>query len=160
MAVKPIPDGYTSLTPYLFIGGAAKALEFYKAAFGAVEIFRMPGPGGLVGHAEMKIGNAIFMFSDENPKWGTKSPTTLGGSPASLMVYVENVDEAFEKAVAAGATVVRPLANQFYGDRSGSLVDPFGHQWMLATHIEDVPPEEMTRRMAEMAKTMGENCEG
>ena len=153
---KPIPDGYHSLTPYLYIRNAAKALEYYKKAFGAQELFRMACPDGeSIGHAEMKVGDSIFMLADEMPAHGIKSPQSIGGSASALMIYVPDVDAVFQRAVSAGGTVVRPLKNQFYGDRSGSLTDPFGHQWTIATHVEDVPPDEMERRaakaMAEMA---------
>ncbi len=147
MTVKFIPDGYHSLTPYLIVDGAARALEFYAKAFGAIEKFRMPVPGGRIGHAEMRLGTSMFMLADENPEMGARSPKSVGGTPVSLMVYVEDVDQVFHQAVQAGATVERPLANQFYGDRTGGVLDPFGHRWYLATHVEDVPPEEMERRM-------------
>ena len=146
MAVKPIPDGYHSVTPYLIIDGAARALEFYAKAFGAQETFRMPAPGGRIGHAEMRVGTSMIMLADEHPETGARSPKSFGGSPISLMVYVEDVDKVFARAVEAGATVQRPLANQFYGDRTGGIVDPFGHVWYLATHIEDVSSAEMERR--------------
>jgi PhnB protein len=146
--VKPIPDGYSTVTPYLFIKGAAAAIEYYKKVFGAQEIMHLPAPGGLVGHAELKIGNSVIMLSDENPQWGTKGPHTLGGSATSLHVYVENVDSVVQKALAEGAQLHRPVKDQFYGDRSGSVVDPFGHLWSIATHIEDVSPEEIEKRMA------------
>jgi PhnB protein len=146
MAVKPIPDGYHSVTPYLIVDGAARALDFYKRAFGAEETFRMPGPDGRIGHAEMRVGDSMIMLADQHPEAGAKGPKSYGGSPVSLMVYVENVDKVFAQAVSAGATVERPLANQFYGDRTGGIVDPFGHKWYLATHIEDVAPAEMERR--------------
>ncbi len=152
MAVKPIPDGYHSVTPYLIIDGAARALDFYRKAFGAEETVRMPGPDGKIGHAEMRIGNSVVMLADQNPEMGAKGPKAYGGSPITLMIYVENVDKVFAQAVAAGATVERPLANQFYGDRTGGIVDPFGHKWYLATHIEDVAPEEMKRRMKAQQK--------
>jgi len=151
MAVKPIPDGYHTVTPYLVCKGAAQALDFYKAAFGATEIMRHE-MGGVIGHAEVRIGDSIVMLADEFPQMGAVSPKTLGGTPAGLCLYLENVDAAVEKAVQAGCTVERPLQNQFYGDRSATLLDPFGHKWTLATHVEDVPPEEMKRRMAAHAK--------
>src|SRR5713226_6977796 len=141
MAVKPIPDGYHSVTPYLIIDGAARALDFYRKAFGAEETVRMPGPDGKIGHAEMRIGNSVVMLADQNPEMGAKGPKAYGGSPITLMIYVENVDKVFAQAVAAGATVERPFVNQFYDDRTGGIVDPFGHKWYLATHIEDVAPE-------------------
>ena len=147
--VKPVPDGYHSLTPYLYVKGGAKALEFYAKALGAQELFRMPGPGGQIGHAEMKIGDSVFMLADEMPSCGVKSPTSLGGNGSSLMIYVPDVDASFKRAIQAGAKEVRPLTNQFYGDRSGTIVDPFGHQWTIATHVEDVPPDELERRAAE-----------
>ena len=152
MAVKPIPDGYHSVTIYLTLSGAADALEFYKKAFGAIELFRIPGPDGRLGHAEMKIGDSIVMMSDEFPEMNVKSPRTLGGTSAGICLYVPNVDELFAQAVAAGGTIERPLQNQFYGDRSGTIIDPFGHKWTIATHIENVTPEEMDRRHKEMAK--------
>jgi PhnB protein len=150
--VKPIPEGYHSLTPYLFIRGAAEAIEFYKKAFNATEIFRMPGPGGRIGHAEIKIGDSAIMLADENPQMNALSPQTVGGCPFLLHLYVEDVDAMFAQAIAAGAKVTRPIENQFYGDRSGGLEDPFGFKWYLATHTEDVAPEEMQRRMAAMKK--------
>jgi PhnB protein len=149
MAVKPVPDGYHSVTPYLIVDGAARALDFYKQALGAEELVRMPGPGGRVAHAEVRIGDSMVMLADENAQMGARGPKSLGGSPITLMVYVEDVDKVFARAVAAGATVERPIANQFYGDRTGGIVDPFGHKWYLATHIEDVSPEEMKKRMSE-----------
>jgi PhnB protein len=153
MAVKPVPEGYHSVTPYLIVDGAAKAIEFYKTAFGAVELMRMPGPGGKIGHAEIKIGNSPIMMADEHPEIGARGPQSFGGSPMMLMVYLDDVDAVVQRAVAAGATLVRPLENKFYGDRSGTLKDPFGHQWEIATHVEDVPPEEMERRSKEWAKS-------
>jgi PhnB protein len=147
--VKAIPDGYHSVTPYLAIDGATDAIEFYKKAFGAKEIYRMPMPGGKIGHAELQIGDSRIMLADENPEMGGRSPKALGGSPVGLMIYLENVDQVFHQALAAGARVIRPLKDQFYGDRSGNLEDPFGHKWTLSTHIEDVAPEEMEKRMKE-----------
>lgn len=147
MAVKPIPDGYHSVTPYIYVRGAADAIAFYEKAFGAVELMRLPMPGGMIGHAEIRIGDSVVMLSDEMPEWGNKSPQTLGGTSAGLMVYVPNVDALFAQAVAAGASVHKPLADQFYGDRSGSVLDPYGHNWTIATHTEDVPHEEMAARM-------------
>ena len=148
MAVKPIPDGYHSLTPYLIVRGAAAAIDFYKQAFGATELMRLPGPDGKVGHAEIRIGDSIIMLADECPEG--KSPDTLGGSPVTLMLYVEDCDAMFHKAIAAGGTVARPLADQFYGDRFGGVKDPFGHVWHVATHKEDVTPEEVARRMEKL----------
>jgi PhnB protein len=149
--VKPIPDGYHSVTPYLIIKGAADAIEFYKKAFGATELLRMPTPGGKVGHAEIKIGDSPIMLADESPEMGNSSPTTLGGTPVSILIYVEDVDTIFKQAIAAGGEQQKPVQDQFYGDRSGSLKDPFGHVWHVATHKEDVSPEEMDKRMAAVA---------
>lgn len=150
--VKAIPDGYHTFTPYLFIQGAAAAIEFYKKAFGATERVRVAAPDGKIGHAEIEIGDSVIMLSEENDKMGARGPQTLGGSPVLLHLYVPDVDSQFAQAIAAGAKVVKPLANQFYGDRSGGLEDPFGYQWYLATHIEDVPPDEMQRRAEEAMK--------
>lgn len=148
MAVKPIPEGYHSVTPYLIVSNAGRALEFYKNAFGAKELMRMEQPGGRIGHAEIEIGDSRVMLADEFPEMGAKSPDSLGGSPVGLMLYVQDVDSQFKQAITAGAKEVRPVQDQFYGDRSGTLVDPFGHQWTLGTHKEDVSDEEMKRRMA------------
>ena len=145
MPVKPIPDGYHRVTPYLIIKGAAEALDFYKTVFGAVELFRMPGPDGRIGHAEIKIGDSPVMMADEYPEMGYRNPKALGGTPVGLMIYVPNVDEMFTKAVAAGAKVLKPIQDQFYGDRSGTIEDPFGHQWTISTHIKDVTPEEIQK---------------
>ena len=150
MAVKPIPDGYHSLTPYLVVDGAAKALEYYAQAFGATELFRMEHEGK-IGHAEMKIGNSPFMLSDEHPERGFRGPQALGGSPVGLMIYVDDVDTVFKQAIDAGGVEKNAVQDQFYGDRSGTLTDPFGHVWTVATHKEDVSPEEMDKRMAAMA---------
>ena len=147
MGVKAIPEGYYSLTPYLVIKGAAKAMEFYAKAFGAVEMVRMPGPGDHVMHAEMKIGNSMLMLADESPERGHLSPATLGGTSSSVMLYTDDVDATFKRAVEAGATVEMPPADMFWGDRMGNLKDPFGHNWAIATHKEDVSPEEMEKRM-------------
>ena len=152
MAVKPIPDGYHSVTPYLIMNDAAAALEFYKKAFGAVELMRMPAPGGRIGHAEIRIGDSPVMLADENLQMNARSARTIGGSPVSLMVYVEDVDAVVAQAVAAGGKLVRPVANQFYGDRTGGIDDPFGYHWYIATHVEDVPPAELEKRAA---KAMG-----
>jgi PhnB protein len=148
-AVKPIPEGYTTVTPYLIIKGAAEAIEFYKNAFGAQELFRMPMPDGRIGHAEIQIGDAKIMLAEEMEEMGHRSPQSLGGCPVGFAVYVENVDTEFQRAIDAGATLVRPLENKFYGDRMGSVRDPFGFEWSLGTHIEDVAPEEMARRADE-----------
>lgn len=145
--VKAIPDGYHSVTPYLIVDGGAEAIEFYKKAFGAKELNRMPAPNGRLGHAEIQVGNSRVMLADENPGIDARSPKSLGGTPVSLMIYVEDVDRVFQQAMAAGARILSPLKDQFYGDRSGNLEDPFGHKWTLATHIEDVAPDEMEKRM-------------
>lgn len=150
MTVKPIPEGYHSITPYLIVKGASDAIEFYKNVFGATELMRMPGPGGALMHAEIKIGDSFVMLADEFPQMDALSPKTIGGSPVGLMIYLPNVDEVFHRAIAAGAKELRPLQNQFYGDRSGTVEDPFGHKWTVSTHVEDVAPEEMNRRMAAM----------
>lgn len=150
MNVKPIPDGYTSVTPYLIISGAARAIDFYKKVFGATERMRIPTPDGKVGHAEIEIGGSVIMLADECPERGAKSPQTIGGTAVSIHVYVPNSDEVYTKAVAAGATQLQPVKNQFYGDRSGGFTDPFGHSWHVSTHIEDVSPEELQKRMAAM----------
>ena len=147
MAVKPIPDGYHSLTPYLIVSGAAAAMDYYKKAFGAVELFRMDHQGK-IGHAEMKIGDSPFMLADEYPEMKYFGPQKFGGTPVSLMIYVDDVDTIYKQAIEAGGTEVKPLQDQFYGDRSGTLTDPFGHVWTVATHKEDVTPEEMDKRMA------------
>ena len=146
MATNPIPDGYRTVTPYLIIKGAAEAIEFYKRAFGATELLRMADPQGRVGHAEIKIGDSVIMLADEQPAMGYRGPRSLGGSSVSILLYLEDVDAVFERAIKAGAKAQRPVADQFYGDRSGTLEDPFGHVWTVATHVEDVPPEEMQRR--------------
>jgi PhnB protein len=146
--VKPIPDGYHNVTPYLIVNGAAKAIDFYTKVFGATEKMRMPSPGGKVGHAELTLGDAMIMVADEHPEMGARAPHAYGGSAVSLMVYVPDVDATVQAAVAAGAKVVRKVENQFYGDRMGTLEDPFGHQWHVATHVEDVPPAEMAKRAA------------
>lgn len=144
--VQPIPDGYHSVTPYLIVKGAAGAIDFYKAAFGATELTRMTQPDGRVGHAEIKIGDSPVMLADEFPDLGARSPQTIGGTPVSLMIYVPDVDATVAKAVAAGAKLTRPVADQFYGDRVGGITDPFGHAWYVATHQEDLSVEELERR--------------
>ena len=146
MTAKPVPDGYHTATPYLVLQNAASAIEFYKKAFGAVELFRMAGPDGKVSHAEIKIGDSPIMLADEFPEMNCKSPHSFGGSPVSIMVYVQDVDAFVKQAVAAGAKVITPVENKFYGDRSGSLEDPFGHHWHFATHVEDVLPDELAKR--------------
>jgi PhnB protein len=155
-SVKLIPEGYHSVTPYLFVRSAASAIDFYKSVFGATEIMRMPGSNGKIIHAELRIGDSVVMLADENPQTGVMSPQTVGGYSVGLHVYVENVDAVIQKAVESGAKMLRPIKNQFYGDRSGSLLDPFGHMWSVATHVEDVSPEEMRKRMtAAMSQTAG-----
>jgi len=153
MTVKPIPDGFQTITPYLHVKGAGQAIEFYKKAFNAVVIVRMDLPGGQVGHAEIRIGNSIIMLGDEQPAMNIAGPETRGGVTTSFYVYVENVDLAFPKALAAGGTEIRPVQNMFWGDRIGVLRDPFGHEWSLSTHVEDVPPEEMDKRMKAAMQT-------
>ncbi len=148
MALKKIPDGYTGATPYLCIKGAAAAIEFYKEAFGATELFRIAMPGGAIGHAEVKIGGGIVMLADEYPDMGFLSPKTIGGTPVQVYIYVEDVDALARRAIDAGIKVLRPVADQFYGDRSVAFEDPFGHRWGFATHVEDVSPEEIGRRAA------------
>jgi PhnB protein len=153
--VKAIPDGYHSVTVYISVRGAAEAIAFYKKAFGAEELVRMDMPGGKVGHAELAIGDSRIMLADEMPDMPDRLaviPKTLGGTTFGINLYVEDADARFNQAVAAGATVKRPLATQFYGDRSGSLIDPFGHAWTISTHVEDVSPEEMKRRMDALPK--------
>ena len=149
MTVKSTPEGYEGVTPYLICANAEAAIDFYKKAFGAEELFRIGTPG-MVGHAELKVGNAIFMLADEHPDMGMLGPKAIGGTPVSLMIYVENVDDFAKNAVDAGLEVIKPVSDQFYGDRSGMFRDPFGHQWSFATHIEDVSPEEMNQRAAAM----------
>jgi PhnB protein len=152
-AVTPVPTGYHTVTPYFTIRGASRAIDFYKKAFGATEVYRMEGPQGRVMHAELKIGDSMIMLGDEVPGMGNKSPETLGGTTAGIMLYVDDVDKVFNQAVAAGAKSETPVADQFWGDRYGKLVDPFGHSWSVATHKEDVAPAEMEKRMKEaMAK--------
>jgi PhnB protein len=146
-AVQNPPQGYHTLTPYMTVRNASAAIDFYRKAFGAEKVLRLDMPDGSVAHAEIRIGDSVVMLSEESEAWGTKSPLTLGGSPMFLMAYVADVDAAFRRALAAGATEVRPVADQFYGDRSGTLKDPYGHQWTLATHIEDVSEAEAQRRM-------------
>ena len=146
MTAKTLPDGYHTATPYLTIQGAAKALDFYQRAFGATETLRIDTPDGKVGHAEIRIGDSIIMLSDEYPEMGTRGPQALGGTPVSLMLYVDDVDAMFQCALDAGAIVRKPVEDQFYGDRSGTLTDPYGHVWTLATHLEDIAPAEVAKR--------------
>ncbi len=151
-SVQPIPEGYPQVTPYLSVDGAAAAIDFYGAVLGATERMRMPAPDGKIGHAELQLGDSVIMLADESPEIGFRSPKAIGGSPVTLSVYVDDVDAVVARAEQAGATVVRPVETQFYGDRSGQFQDPFGHMWSIATHVEDVSPEEMGRRAA---KAMG-----
>ena len=144
--VKPIPKGYHSVTPYLVVENAAKALDFYKHAFGAKEMFRMDGPAGMIAHAEIQIGDSRVMLADESPEMNSRAPGSIGGTPVSLMIYTENVDTVFKAALKAGGIQTRAVEDMFYGDRSGSLTDPFGHQWHIATHKEDLTPEEIQHR--------------
>jgi PhnB protein len=150
---KPIPDDYPRLMPYLIVDGAAEAIEFYGSVLGASERMRMPGPDGKLGHAELQIGDSVVMLADENPGMNIRGPRTIGGTPVTLHVYVEDADTAFERAVQAGAKPLRPVEDQFYGDRSGQFEDPYGHRWNVTTHVEDVPAEEMQRRAAELAES-------
>lgn len=154
MPVKFIPDGYPTVTPYLVIKGAATALDFYQKVFGAEERMRMDNKG-MVMHAEITIGDTLVMLADEFPEMGYVGPHAIGGTPVSLMVYVKDVDQVFAQAIAAGAKEKRAVTNEFYGDRVGTVVDPFGHVWSIATHVEDVTPDEMNRRMRDMMKQMG-----
>jgi PhnB protein len=147
---KAVPEGYNSVTPYLALRDAAKAIAFYKEALGATELYRLPMPNGKLGHAEMQIGNSRVMMSDEAPEWGNKSAKSLGGTPIGLCVYTDDVDALAERFLKAGGKVVRPVENQFYGDRSGTFEDPEGYKWTLAQHVEDVAPDEMQRRMEKM----------
>lgn len=147
MSVKPIPEGYHTVTPYLIVNDAAAALEFYHKAFNAVELMRLPDQSGNIMHCEFKVGDSPIMMANEFPDMGFVGPQTLGGSPVSICLYVENVDEIFKQAVEAGAEEIRPLADHFYGDRTGTLKDPFGHVWTVATHTEDLSPEEIGERM-------------
>jgi PhnB protein len=151
-AVKPIPDGYPQVSAYLHVDGAAEAIDFYKNVFGATERMRMPQPDGRIGHAELQFGDSVVMLADEVPEMAIRGPKAVGGSPVTLSVYVEDVDGVVEKAVAAGAKLLREVKDEFYGDRSGQFEDPFGHRWSVATHVEDVSPEEMQKRAAEAAQ--------
>ena len=146
--VQPIPEGYHTVTPYLIFSGAAEAIAFYERALGASEVMRMDGPGGKIHHAEINIGGSRIMLADEHPEIQALSPKTIGGSPVSMHVYVEDVDAAVERAVKAGATLIRPIADQFYGDRVGGIEDPFGYRWFIATHKEDLTMDEIRRRAA------------
>jgi PhnB protein len=152
MAVKPIPDGYHSVTPYLIMRDAARAIDFYKRALGAVELFRFDAPGDKIGHAEIRIGDSVIMLADEYPDMGYRGPQSIGGSAVSLMIYVDDADAQFKRAVEAGAKVKQELKDQFYGDRSGTIEDPFGHVWTIATHKEDLSSEEVMRRAEEYSR--------
>jgi PhnB protein len=143
---KPIPEGYHTITPYLAVDNAKDAIEFYKRAFGATERSIMPGPNDTIGHAELEIGDSVIMLADPFPQTTTKSPKELGGASGSIFMYVEDVDSVVQDAVDAGATIKQPIENMFWGDRFGSVTDPFGHEWSIATHVEDVPPQEMEER--------------
>jgi PhnB protein len=159
MSVQAIPAGHASVTPYLMVQGAARAIEFYKSVFGATERMRMPMPQGRIGHAEIEIGGSVIMLADVCPEGGSagKSPLTLGGTPVIIHVYVPEVEAVFARALAAGATQIRPVATQFYGDRSGMFTDPFGHLWNVATHVEDVSAEDLQKRMAALGQSGGGN---
>ncbi len=148
--ISPIPSDYPRLCPYLCVDGAAAAIEFYASVLGATERMRLPGPGGRVAHAELAFGDSVLMLSDEFPEMGAVSPASVGGSPVTISLYVEDVDATYDRALAAGATAVRPVADLFYGDRSGQFTDPFGHRWSVASRVEQVPPQEMAARMAAM----------
>jgi PhnB protein len=151
--VKPVPEGYHNVTPYLIIDGAARALDYYKRVFGATERMRMPGPNGKIGHAEISIGDSVIMMADEHPEMGARAPRAFGGAAVSIMLYVNDVDATVKTALAEGAKLVQPVEDKFYGDRAGTIEDPFGHQWHIGTHKEDVAPDEMQRRMAAMTKS-------
>jgi PhnB protein len=155
MAVKPVPEGYPTVMPYLIVGDAAKAIDFYTSVLGAKERMRMPGPNDSIGHAELEIGESVIMLSDSYPDMGFLGPKDIGGSPVTICVYVPDVDDVFARAVGAGSKELRPIENQFYGDRSGQLEDPFGHRWNISTHVEDVPPDEMEKRAAAAAEAEG-----
>ena len=155
-AAKPIPAGYHSVTPYLVVSDAARAIDFYQRAFGAKQTVRMDGPDGKIGHAELKIGDSFIMLADEMAQGGARSPRSLGGTTVGIFLYVPDVDSAFKQAVSAGAKAEVPVADMFWGDRYGKLTDPFGHSWSLATHKEDVSPEEMKKRMKQAMEKMAQ----
>jgi len=157
MSAKPIPDGYRTVTPYLHIKNAVAALEFYKNAFGATETFRLMTPDGRLGHAEIRVGDSMIMLAEEFPEFGCKGPQAFGGSPVELYLYVEDVDTFFQQALAAGAKELKPVTDQFYGDRSGQIEDPFGHLWWVATHKEDVTMEDLQKHLREMSTEKGAN---
>lgn len=152
MAVPHTPAGYRTVNPYLIVRGAARAIEFYTQVLGARVRMRLDGPGGKIGHAELAVGDSVVMLADEVPEMGFVGPETIGGSPVCLGVYVQDVDQTFARALAAGARQLRPVADQFYGDRTGTLADPFGHVWSIATHKEDLSPEELQRRFDSLSK--------
>lgn len=153
---KPVPEGYQSVIPYLAVDDATKAIEFYKRALGATERSRMEGPDGTIAHCELQIGDSVVMLADPFPQFATKPPKEIGGTTIGLFMYVDDVDEAIQTAADAGATITMPAADQFWGDRFGQVQDPFGHQWQIATHIEDLTPEELGRRSQEFAASMGQ----
>ena len=153
--VKPVPDGYPRVTPYLAVAGASDAIDFYSKVFGATERMRMAGPDGKVGHAELELGDSLIMLADEYPDMGHRGPKAIGGTPVTISIYVEDVDDVFAPALKEGAAELRPVENQFYGDRAGQFEDPFGHRWSVATHVEDVPPDEMEKRAAEATSSAG-----
>lgn len=155
--VRPVPEGYHTVTPYLTVNSAARAIDFYQRAFGAKEIMRMNGPDGKIGHAELRIGDSVIMLADEMPQGGTRSPQSLRGTTGGIFLYVDGVDKIFNQAVSAGAKVDMPLENMFWGDRYGRLTDPFGHSWSLATHVKDVSPQEMEKGMKEQMAKMREH---
>ncbi|MBT2510500.1 VOC family protein [Streptomyces sp. ISL-98] len=160
MTVQPIPEGYPRVTPYLCVDGAAAAIDFYVSVLGAEERMKMPAPGGKIGHAELALGNAVIMLADEYPDMGFRSPKAVGGTPITLHVYMEDVDTVFAKALARGAKELSPVKDEFYGDRTGQLEDPFGHRWSIASHIEDVPAEEMEKRAKEAMQSMNPKPNG
>jgi PhnB protein len=153
--VKPIPEGYPRVTPYLIVDGADDAIRFYSNVLGAKERMRMGGPEGKVGHAELEIGESVVMLADEHPEMGARGPRSIGGTPVMIHTYVEDVDRVFRAALEAGASALQAVEDKFYGDRAGTFEDPFGHQWSVATHVRDVPPEEMEKAAAEMAQQAG-----
>ncbi|MGW7456867.1 VOC family protein [Streptomyces sp. NPDC054797] len=160
MTVQPVPQGSPRVTPYLCIDGAAAAIDFYVSVLGAHERMRMAAPGDKIGHAELELGNSVIMLADEYPDMGFRSPKAVGGTPVTLHVYVEDVDAVFAKALAGGATQLSPVRDEFYGDRTGQFEDPFGHRWSIATHIEDVTPQEMEKRFGEAVRSMGSTPDG
>jgi PhnB protein len=153
--VKPVPDDYPRVMPYLIVDGASEAIDFYCSVLGATERVRMPAPGDKVGHAELDVGDSLIMLADEAPEMDAIGPRSVGGTPVTLYVYVDDVDSVFDAAIEAGAKSLQPVEDKFYGDRSGQFEDPFGHRWGIASHVEDVPPEEMSRRMEAMSAGQG-----